>query len=65
MAECGMCDGEDGPAIARVRMRDWDNSQFTVNVCKQCKEDHADETVRVLKGGPKGKSHEPDASLSH
>ena len=50
---CEMCDGEDGPAVARVRLRDWDNSQFTVNVCKQCVIDHKEETVRVLKGGPK------------
>lgn len=50
---CEMCDGDDGPAVARVRLRDYDGSQFTVNVCKQCKLDHAEDTACVLKGGPK------------
>ena len=44
-----MCDGDDGPAVARVRIRDYDRVTFVVRVCQQCKSDHADETVKVYK----------------
>lgn len=47
---CGHCYGEErgGPAVARVRMRDWDDSTFTVDVCAVCLRVNQDETVRVL-----------------
>ena len=47
--DCEMCDGEDGPAVVRVRIRDWDNSLFTARVCTQCRKDNAEEIVKVLK----------------
>lgn len=43
---CDMCDGEDGPAIKTVTIRDWDNSTFKAKGCKQCLEDHASEIVK-------------------
>jgi len=50
---CDQCDGEDGPAVARVVIRDYDGGTFTANVCKECREDHREATVRVLKTGPR------------
>ena len=46
---CDLCDGEDGPAIARIKMKEYDGSSSTVNVCVQCRDDQHDETVKVLK----------------
>lgn len=44
-----MCDGEDGPAIARVKIHEYDGSYIVVYVCKQCRKDHAEDTVKVYK----------------
>lgn len=52
---CEMCDGDEdaGPAIVRVRMRDWDNSVRTLNLCKGCQECNGENIVATLKRPPK------------
>lgn len=46
MPDCEMCDGEDGQAVARVVIKDYDGGTFKVYVCRQCLIDHTDAIVK-------------------
>lgn len=51
--DCQHCDGLDGPAVARVKVLDYDRTTYVVNVCKQCVLDLADDIVLTYRSGPK------------
>jgi hypothetical protein len=53
LTRCGQCDGEDGPAVARVRIRDCDGTTFDDDVCRQCRIDFKEDTVKVIAKYPK------------
>jgi hypothetical protein len=46
--KCDECDGEDGPAVIRARLRDYDQSRWVANLCKECKRTLSDDIVIVL-----------------
>lgn len=46
--KCDTCDGEDGPASAKVRLQQYDGEITNMNLCKQCFEDQKEDIVVVL-----------------
>jgi isocitrate dehydrogenase kinase/phosphatase len=46
--KCGQCD-EGVAAVARIRVRDYDDTWFEANVCRLCRADLAADTMKVVR----------------